>query len=791
MPFQDRADGDANFQVVPMAFVERPLGAAQVPDPSRLAGVGFLPRCLHLSDFVVPLYDKMLEGGFFLDEDGEPFEYSDPDQFLSDARAAALALKDDAVARVDDTAWDHYEHNTHLGLAWVDDYVTLDKLTEITYDLSLYVELNMMVGPRALDADRVAPAAQLFIMCGTPVGGRLVEAITMHHLGEGAELLAPTMAAQKLPAYIHESAWEAPYDVAYSTFTDYAFDATRRAKWQTASESAWPLLVRDKFVRAVRRQQPLQTLLWSHEGRAPELMRESARIGNAMLEGAAGSKHPLRNLAEVNRRLARDHEPYIRASHAGGVATSLMIDHLSKHGSRDTPDAPAEKTGGEDDQLGAKRSEVKKALGDGSFVELELKWLPRLEEATGSERDSNAMYEECFTAATLLPKAVLLKGRAKISSYTCESKFLGLLHDEKEGLRHYFGQCLAFDEEEDEVPEGLETYQLSEKQADHFVKLEWEQMNVLEIELAMESKRSTSRFPEHDSRKLYRTPNGLALLSKVMGPLYKGAGMKDDVPKARGWSHPTFMRQLMKLYRASVGLEPTRAESMHVLIERFHKEGTRAAARAYGRTVYGSSPGGKSLGAWLAASEPIFTEIEGAVAAAKKINNFAVALPGVFGGEVQAPALPGLGASSSRAPTRATGEDGEERGPSRREKKRRRDKSPTKGARGKAPAGVEDDDDQDDDEAGDGRASGGKVTSYANMDKATRLKVNPKRVFYYEDGSHSMGAALINFPKICAKMKWDAKKLCGPVTMTMVSNKPRDYDCMDSSHRCDERPTPR
>lgn len=70
------------------------------------------------------------------------------------------------------------------------------------------------------------------------------------------------------------------------------------------------------------------------------------------------------------------------------------------------------------------------------------------------------------------------------------------------------------------------------------------------------------------------------------------------------------------------------------------------------------------------------------------------------------------------------------------------------------------------------------------MPKEMHIKLDPKRVFYYDDGSHCMKSLPFEWKGICRKFGWDHSALCGPVAMPLATYyKNREGDCMDPTHR--------
>ena len=65
-PWGDPADGDTDYAVLPIAFLETLFRKAPVPDPNGLQAVPFLSSCLHLHDYLEPmlqLMGKVRDGG--------------------------------------------------------------------------------------------------------------------------------------------------------------------------------------------------------------------------------------------------------------------------------------------------------------------------------------------------------------------------------------------------------------------------------------------------------------------------------------------------------------------------------------------------------------------------------------------------------------------------------------------------------------------------------------------------------------------------------------------------------
>ena len=797
-PYDAPADADPAFMVAPFAFFENMVRKGPVPDHGGLKGIHLLTRCLELYGYVKPIIETLIDEGLLVDDNGGLVVFDDPTAFYARADELMNDLKDSPSVVCDHTCWESYEANTHGHLNWLDAPIGLDRLTALTSDLSLYCDVNMMLGPRAIDADRSNMGSQLYQMAWQPPGGTsmLVAAITRQQFGKGAVAIAPAYAANLLPAFLYDSSWKEPYNLEYSTLIEYSFEVPRRAEWSTAEEAIWPLLIAPKAARSFK-MDPLQQLLWSCAN-IHEQIDTIRRVGEALLDGPSGAKHPLKNVKELNRRLAADHRHYIAEKFAAGTLTAEMADHIVDTRPRQEAAGGGEALGPQggagaadngDASTGAKRAQVRRALGEESYLRIETKWFPILKDTTGAGKDVVAMMDQCFTSTSMLPKAVILATPGmRLAPYYADSDFLDLLKDENDGLPLYLGQCVAYDEDDDEVPEGLTTYQLDPAQMQKVRELKWTGIEPLKLVLAVKSKQTTANFPAHSASRLYHLAHGLELATGVMNKLYKGLGFPDSVPAAQGWSYSTFAKKLKRLNQATIGMEPAAATRMHAFVDKCVDGATTAAAQGYRRAVYGASPADKSVGAWLGSSHPVYTEMVDALDALKKLGTFQRALPGVFGGGATAGAIPGLGAGPNALEAVEVDDVADGLTPSQR---RKQAKAAAKQAR-KAAAGA-------------GNVIGGPVNNgdgggggaglavndlrnrlngpRADMSKEDRQAHNPQAVFYYDDGKFSKGAWLHDFPGICNKYGWDHKLQCGPVVMTAVTKKRRDFDCMDAQHR--------
>lgn len=244
----------------------------------------------------------------------------------------------------------------------------------------------------------------------------------------------------------------------------------------------------------------------------------------------------------------------------------------------------------------------------------------------------------------------------------------------------------------------------------------------------------------------------IAQVGQVYGKLFQGVGFPGKVDSEKGLTFEGFMRKVKKMHDMTIGMSPSEAKGMFHLIDGYVAEGYKVAAAAAKNTIYGASPADKALGAWMPADEPLMVKIGDTLRELKKLREHRKALPGVMAQTVQARTLPGFdrGSKADAAPGTANGRSSP---PSKRAKKGGRLES----AEQRAP--------------------------HVIGNKEQRNQNNPKRVFYYDDGTYSIMRRKVDWPKICEKFGWDQNALCGPVTMTFTVPRNRDHNCMDTNHR--------
>lgn len=215
---------------------------------------------------------------------------------------------------------------------------------------------------------------------------------------------------------------------------------------------------------------------------------------------------------------------------------------------------------------------------------------------------------ECLRTKTLLPKVVLFHAKGmRIASYTTHNAFLAnLMADELPSMRLlYLGQCVAYYESMEEVPERLLAWEWDDGELDKFCNFQWKKLDPVEVSKA-EDELCDSR-----GREVIPT-RGTAASSRqrLRQIIWSGrvSRLGDDEHRPLLWDvhrqNSEHDRDLTRPKREG-GREisrPCRA----LCHQGFKATTSEDNARA---VIYGASTASASLGAWLKASDPLLVRI--------------------------------------------------------------------------------------------------------------------------------------------------------------------------------------
>jgi hypothetical protein len=137
--------------------------------------------------------------------------------------------KDDPAVQVDQNSWDVFEDFRAGGAGhWLYDQ-RLQQLTEVTFDLTLYIAAAEICGPRALAADRDSPESQLSMVAGRSAAnrGQLAETMVHYYFKDQGGAVGHGFITPRLAEYLHETQYDDLWEVISHDPTFYATQLTR------------------------------------------------------------------------------------------------------------------------------------------------------------------------------------------------------------------------------------------------------------------------------------------------------------------------------------------------------------------------------------------------------------------------------------------------------------------------------------------------------------------------------------------------------------------------------------
>ena len=782
LPWAPAYNGDPSKARIENMYLEETVQNAPI-DPTALPGLehrGFMQACLGVQrtgELINLMVDKgMLKVATLPDGTIEPFE-SKTTLFQEAKKAMEACINDpgcDAIIKEHDFDW--YEAfaggAATASLQWLHDY-PLAKLLRAEKTLQMYVELSLLLGHRATETVRANPMSQVRQIGGQQATGNGQLLTTLCSYFNLQPTMGAFMVATRMPEFFMTTRWPEPYSNAFMTSTEYGLDVTARARWPTATRAEWPALISNKIVEAVAQLTPLQHALHSVMHSPTELMSYIIQMGDAILPGEVSQKIPLRRVTEINQYL-KDCQGVIDAGVASGfdtqrIASELLMVMVPKS----TSAAPAgdSVTTTEGEIVPPKRGQIFRARAQSAgFVALSNKWLPILKEPGQPKKDKMQLITECFKESSMMAKAVLFNCPGCRLAVYFEDEFLLLLAEERSGLGLYFGQSVAYDDEDSEVPEECRTFVYPPAQLALFTAFRWTEMDPLHgCILPLATTEVGADFATHDLEKLYEYAEMIALVRDIWGKLFLATGYPRKVPSDIGLSFVDFMNKIKKLQKTTLGMQPVEAEGMFSRIKDYVRRGMQAAQMHAKQQFYGGNVLGQQLLAWIPADEVVLEELDNELEAVKDLGKWRKRLAGMHGVKPVARVIPGLETPKATIPKE---EGGKGKGPPKKPK----EKLESGGGKGKGKGG------------GKGEGKGGKKT-----EEKTHDGKETNGVFYYDDGTFSKCQFLVHWPAICHKLGIDKNKYCGPCTMSLRKGGNNELDCGDSTHKkgCAAHTTPK
>ena len=743
LPWSLTGAADPNRANLPSAHIERWFKYAKVKNPADLHEPDdrFLVKCLGIGEYMDDALEMLIEQGCFEiqgdDGEWEIYVYDELDELNEEADTVVKRMPDAPEFLVTEHSWE-WLHNFddtagEQGHKWLYS-LSLGALTKHTGTLELYVDLMLIVGPRSTKTVRTQTDSTFYNMVAAGTGGQVIAGVKKYYYpgDAGAVPMEVSYLAMQLPQFLFSTRYPLPYRVEHTNLEDYARDAVWRACWKTATRQEWTVFAQDKIRFALRNRLPtMGDIYHDFKGEAPALVDSVQGLGDAVLKGE-NAKYPLRNIEEIESALALDYGEMITGMRNDGESSEVI---LAKVLDMLKVAHPKSKVGeGTDEPVrGPKPGQVARALADKEYARVEGAGLAILKNPMATVKEKLAVIRNAFEAQTVLPKAVLFAAKGhRMAVYIGQdgADYLALLHDDRRLLAQFFGQSLAYDEEEGMVPTDLETFMLDETELEHLLNLQWAKMDpfnncVLKLRGAL----GNAHFPKYQTASVYHDADTIEHVTNSHGKLFSAVGYPDKVAEEEGWSYSQFMTQIKRLQRHGTSLATEEQARCWSTIDSFIERGYTAAAKQFDHVVYGGCPSGKTLRAWVTSEEPLVIEMRKMMGQLKEFLTFKRNMGGLFVTKTVAATLPNHSVASGSGVVKTGGGANQQR---RSKKERAAERSAArKQAKGKDKAA-----DATPSASGGGGGDGGKRPT---QPKTLGSMVDEKRIFMYADGNFSLG----------------------------------------------------
>jgi len=166
---------------VPGVYVEALFAKAPVPEPAGLSPEKVLTKCLHLDNFIEPALGLLIDEGLTEiegQEGGLPTErvFLTKNELYGQADKLVKELVDDPKLVVKEGCFEWLEGFTNRAqdneIKWFSTF-TMEEVTKHTNDLSVYVHLVLMLGPRGTMEVRIERGSTFNTLVGGGGGGQL------------------------------------------------------------------------------------------------------------------------------------------------------------------------------------------------------------------------------------------------------------------------------------------------------------------------------------------------------------------------------------------------------------------------------------------------------------------------------------------------------------------------------------------------------------------------------------------------------------------------------------------
>jgi hypothetical protein len=772
LPWRDVTDGARGMKALPTLALQSLCRKASVISSQGLDQIPIPSAFLHIIP-ICSLLDAMIASGLLTDEDGDPVEFETWEELQLAADAAIDRLGGDPAVYIDESDFVEADRigsgPAEFHLLYLNAF-TLDHVVTEGENLVQLTELQVAMGGQHFTANgrKSAEFDYLFGLSGIFVPA-LADFLSAGTVSAAEARNNPAPFFKQIRRALTDTTWPALFQcVGWPEDLDHVWEWGRRMKWTRASaiDVVSFLSARMKFAMT-RSKLPTLSKLFHDSINSPHiLVRDIKRVASAFLPSGVDLDYVLLSLADIET-VVRDHcNGIVVNGFDRGESTQDILQKVlaSKKVNADKEHATGASFAHDDakiDSDGAappKRSQIAKALhGDAEYQLFEAKWKPLLQEPGRPNVKYLDLFGDAFALDNVVPKAVLFAGDGvRMSRYTDCSDFLGMLHDERDRLGYHLGQGVAYDEEEEEVPENLKHYELPKSEVDLLRSGKWASRVPVDLMFQVTGEDAGTDVSMTDSHHALRDATVTSLFIETEDKLYKSLSYPSKVDKGVGVSYRDFMKSLQYFQLKSLAMSPNEREGMNKLIEQWHDEGVNIAAANWKNTIYGANPSDKKVLAWLPRGCTLLDRIKDAKGQLKKEQEKHSKLPGVFGTRPQS-TITMMTTVSSGASTSNVGSGGARKPPS--------------GGGKKAPAAP----------------GGGDVSSLWKgilaKPREEQVKLNAKRVFMYTDGTFSAQIRHINWPGICSLYGWKPEEVCGPYVMSFANKKNRILACVNPSHK--------
>lgn len=699
LPWQLRGgNGQDSRAVVASAFIEALFRRALVPDPAALRPYKLINRSLS-SEYLSAGLELLIEQGLLALDTGEQAgeeeetQNSEVPTFEALQRRAdklVTGLKDDPILAVgsDSLEWmkEFEDRAEDAHIKWFAQGFTWETATATTGTLEVYSMINLLLGPRCTTEVRIDPASIFYTIIGSGGnGGQLMEVMRKHTFGSatGAVPMAPAFLLDKIPSFLLETEWPKPYELFATDFKEYALDLSQRARWQGATREQWIVLVQPRLSKALTRCLPvLKQLLEDMLDDSAALAREIDGLGDALLPGADSLKRPFWKIEALESILKLDYEHLIGSEREQGGTTASI---LKKIYTRIKQVKGRETTTREDtDNIQApKERQLTRAMAKADFMQLEAQHAPTLEANGRTNAQLLEVIGDNLSKETVLPKVVLLATKGvRITAYVAASEYLALLSSEHTSMALFYGQTYAYDEDLGEVPKARRVFWLAEVETNRINDLEWHKLDPLnQVILKLKGLDAATEFKVYKLDAVYHDSDTIKQIAETQGKLFDSLGYPRHVGKGKGYSYRGFMAGILRIQTFALALNAEEQKAAFTLVDDLVDRAHRGAAANFKKIVYGPSPADKQLTYWIGPEEEVTLKLEEALESLEEVAGFRRKSGGIFGKKAAAANLVNhqvAGGNKSR--------DGDDEGdrtpgdkPTKKKKKRGRDKSPGAG----------------------------------------------------------------------------------------------------------------